>query len=120
MDATCCVRLHTLLHVVGSCCIRLNITATRTQQHAKLLAQQCCESLRPFTSSLRMRGKSWILMRPAKLKTVIAWTNSDAKILKDSLASVPWHVSSVFDDVEDNCWLAEFLYKDFSSEIFEN
>ena len=101
----CCI----LLRVVGSCCIRLNTTATRTQQHAKLLAQQCCELLRPFTSSLRTRGKSWILMWPAKLKTVIAWT----------LALVPWRVCSVFDDVEDNCWLAESLYKDFSSEFLK-
>ena len=27
LDVTCCVRLHTLLHVVGSCCIRLHTTA---------------------------------------------------------------------------------------------
>ena len=110
----CCI----LLRVVGSCCIRLNTTATRTQQHAKLLAQQCCELLRPFTSSLRTRGKSWILMWPVKLKTVIAWTNCDAKIFKDSLALVPWRVCSVF-DIEDNCWLAESLYKDFSSEFLK-
>ena len=110
----CCI----LLRVVGSCCIRLNTTATRTQQHAKLLAQQCCELLRPFTSSLRTRGKRWILMWPVKLKTVIAWTNCDAKIFKDSLALVPWRVCSVF-DIEDNCWLAESLYKDFSSEFLK-
>ena len=118
LEATCCVRLHTLLHFVACCCIRLNTTATRTQQHAKLLAQQCCELLRPFTSSLRMRGKSWILMWPVKLKTVIAWTNCDAKIFKDSLALVPWRVCCVF-DIEDNCWLAESLYKDFSSEFLK-
>ena len=56
-------------------------------------------------------------MWPAKLKTVIAWTNCDAKIFKDSLALVPWRVCSVFDDVEDNCWLAESLYKDFSKKL---
>ena len=27
LDVTCCVRLHTLLHVVGGCCIRLHTTA---------------------------------------------------------------------------------------------
>ena len=43
------------------------------------------------------------------MKTVIAWT----------LALVPWRVCSVFDDVEDNCWLAESLYKDFSSEFLK-
>ena len=26
LDVACCVRLHTLLHVVGSCCIRLHTT----------------------------------------------------------------------------------------------
>ena len=29
LDISCCVRLHTLLHVVGSCCIRLHTLATR-------------------------------------------------------------------------------------------
>ena len=78
LNVICCVRLHTLLHVVaccwefivasvctllqhgrnntqhrwrnnvGSCCIRLHTTATRTQQHATLLAQQCRELLHPF------------------------------------------------------------------------
>ena len=41
LDATYCVRLHTdtLLHVVGSCCIRLHTTVTRPQQNATLLTQ---------------------------------------------------------------------------------
>lgn len=59
-------------------------------------------------------------MRPAKFKTLIAWTNGDADISKDSLALVPWRVCSVFDNVEDNCRLAESLYKDFSSEFLKN
>ena len=56
---------------------------------------------------------------PAKLKTVIDWENCDIKSFKDSLAFVPWHVCNVFDDVDDNCWLAESLYKDLSSEYLK-
>ena len=74
LDVTCCVRSHTLLHVVGSCCIRLDTTAntdattpnivsptmlgvvasaciplpTRTQQLPTLLARQFWELLRLF------------------------------------------------------------------------
>ena len=78
LDATCCLRLQTLLHVVPCCCIRLHITAntdattlnivgptmlgviasvctplpTRTQQPPTFLVQQCWELLRPFARSL--------------------------------------------------------------------
>ena len=53
LDATYCVCLHsdTLLHVVGSCCIRLHTTVTRPQQNATLLTQQCWELLRPLARS---------------------------------------------------------------------
>ena len=48
-----------LLRVFGStsCCIRLHTIATRTQQHATSLAQQCWEFLRPFARSLRQAGQ---------------------------------------------------------------
>ena len=49
LDVTCCVRLHTLLHVVA-CCMFLGVVAsvytplpTRTQQVPTLLDQQCWE-----------------------------------------------------------------------------
>ena len=42
--------------------------------------------------------------------------NCDVKIFKDSLALFTWHVCSVFDHVDDNCWLAESLYKDLSRD----
>ena len=49
LDVTCCVRLHTLLHVVA-CCVLLGVVAsvctplpTRTQQVPTLLDQQFWE-----------------------------------------------------------------------------
>ena len=54
------------------------------------------------------------------MKTVIDWKNCDVKIFKDSLALFTWHVCSVFDDVDDNCWLAEPLYKDLSRDSLKS
>ena len=62
LDVTCCVRLHACCLLLRdlrstSCCIRLHTTATRTQQHATLLAPQCWEFLRPFARSLKQPGQ---------------------------------------------------------------
>ena len=57
-DVTCCVRLLTLLHVAAFCwelLHRLHTTATRTQQHATWLAQQCWELL----FHLRLGNSTW-------------------------------------------------------------
>ena len=55
MDVTCCVRKHTLLHVVASCCVLLGVIVQslkpvkllaickRTQQLPTLLGQPCSE-----------------------------------------------------------------------------
>ena len=39
LDVTCCVRLHTLLHVVGSCCVLLRVVA-QSLKPVKLSSQQ--------------------------------------------------------------------------------
>ena len=66
LDVTCCVRLHTLLHVVAYCCMLLGVaaqslkpvkllaTCKRTQQLPTLLGQPCSELLRPFSRSFRL------------------------------------------------------------------
>ena len=59
LDVTCCVRLHTLLHVVGCCCAKFETGQTfrPVQTDATLLAynsQHCWELLRPFARSLRV------------------------------------------------------------------
>ena len=53
LDGTCCVRLHTLLHVVAQCLKPVKLLANwkRTQQLPTLLGQQCWELLRPFARS---------------------------------------------------------------------
>ena len=56
---------------------------------------------------------------PAKLKTVVDWKHCDIKNFKDSLALVPWHTCNIFDDIDDNYWLAESLYKDLSKEFLK-
>ena len=65
LDVTCCVRLHSLLHVVGCCCVlsrkvwnRSNFSANNSQHFfcsvmTATMAQQCWEFLRPFARSLK-------------------------------------------------------------------
>ena len=53
----CCVRLHTLLHVVGCCCAKFETghNFSPVQTDARLFAnnsQHCWELLRPFARSL--------------------------------------------------------------------
>ena len=38
LDVTCCVRLHTLLYVVGSCCVRLDTTANTNATTANIVS----------------------------------------------------------------------------------
>ena len=59
LDVTCCVRLHTLLHVVGCCCAKFETGRTfrPVQTDRTLLAfnsQHCWELLRPFARSLTL------------------------------------------------------------------
>ena len=61
-DVTCCVRLLTLLHVAACCwelLNRLHTTATRTQQHATLLALQCWELLFHLRLGVIRHGIFW-------------------------------------------------------------
>ena len=56
LDVTCCVCLHTLLHVVGCCC-ETGHTFSPVQTDATLLAnnsQHCWKLLRPFARSLSL------------------------------------------------------------------
>ena len=41
---------------------------------------------------------------PAKLTTVKNYKNIDLAKLKSDLDDVPWHVVSIFDDVDDCVW----------------
>ena len=53
LDVTCCVRLHTLLHVVGSCCAKFdtgqNFSYVPNERHNSLY----CWLLGPFARSLK-------------------------------------------------------------------
>ena len=64
LDVTCCVRLHTLLHVVACCCAKFETGQTfpLMQTDATLLAynSQCWELLRPFARSLNVRSQKRI------------------------------------------------------------
>ena len=71
LDVTCCVRLHSLLHVVGCCCVllrkvwnRSNFSANDSQHFfcsvmTATMAQQCWDLLRPFARSLKKLAFSW-------------------------------------------------------------
>ena len=59
LDVTCCVRLHTLLHVVGCCCAKFETGGTfRPVKTDRTLlsfnSQHCWELLRPFARSLTL------------------------------------------------------------------
>ena len=49
LDVTCCVHLHTLLHVVGSCCAKFETGQTfsylQTDATLGVVGQQCCVHL---------------------------------------------------------------------------
>ena len=53
LDVTCCIRLHTLLHVVGSCCAKFETgqTLSCVKTDATTPSIQCWELLRLFASS---------------------------------------------------------------------
>ena len=59
LNVTCCVRLHTLLRVVGSCCAKFEssqifsyYTCKRTQQLPTMLRVAGQQKLRPFARGL--------------------------------------------------------------------
>ena len=56
---------------------------------------------------------------PAHLKTVIDWKNTDVESYKYNLTIVPWHVCSIFNEIDDNLWLAETLYKNVSNDFLK-
>ena len=53
---------------------------------------------------------------PAKLTTVKNYKNIDLAKLKSDLDDVPWHVVSIFDDVDDCVWTWEKLFKETINE----
>ena len=47
LDVTCCVRLHTLFHIVGSCCVRLHVA----YEYQSRLITATLENVKDFTST---------------------------------------------------------------------
>ena len=53
LDVKCCVRLYTLLRVVGSCCIRLRTTANAHATHPNIVGPTMLEVVVSVADSLR-------------------------------------------------------------------
>ena len=54
---------------------------------------------------------------PPKTRTVVDWNKCDLNKFKETIEQVPWHICSVFEDVDDNYWIMEKLYKDVAKDF---
>ena len=46
------------------------------------------------------------------MKDVIDWnTKCNKEEFKEEVALAPWHTCNIFDDTDDNYWMAETLHK---------
>ena len=54
---------------------------------------------------------------PPVIRLVIDWKNCNQDILRQQVAFIPWHDCNVFDDIDDNYWMANALYQDIKLEF---
>ena len=54
---------------------------------------------------------------PPKTRTAVDWNKCDVNKFKETIEQVPWHICSVFEDVDDNYWIMEKLYKDVAKDF---
>ena len=52
-----------------------------------------------------------------KTRTVVDWNKCDVNKFKEAIEQVPWHACSIFEDVDDNYWVMEKLYKDVAKDF---
>ena len=57
---------------------------------------------------------------PPKTREVINWKECNQLKFKEETSLVPWHVCNVFNDIDDNYWMVETLYKNVSQEFLPN
>ena len=49
---------------------------------------------------------------PPVIRSVIDWKNCNEDTFRQQVAFIPWHACNVFDDIDDNYWMANALYQD--------
>ena len=54
---------------------------------------------------------------PPRTREVRNWKKCKKANFKEKLKSVPWNTCNIFDDIDDNYWMMEKLYKDVSTEF---
>ena len=54
---------------------------------------------------------------PPKTRTVVDWNKCDVNKFKEAIEQVPWNACSIFEDVDDNYWIMEKLYKDVAKDF---
>ena len=76
-----------------------------------------------FDPGLRDHALVYAFMKEkvVKFKTKVvnfrSCKNLDGQAFKDDLATVPWHIAEVFDDVDDQSEFFSLLLKDFVDEL---
>ena len=66
-------------------------------------------------STLRFKRKRI----PPIIRDVIDWKKCNQGEFREAAALTPWHACNVFDNIDDNYWIAETLYKNITvPEIF--
>ena len=48
---------------------------------------------------------------------MVDWNKCDVNKFKEAIEQVPWHACSIFEDVDDNYWIMEKLYKDAAKDF---
>ena len=48
---------------------------------------------------------------PPVIRSVINWKNCIQDTFRHQVAFIPWHACNVFDDIDDNYWMANALYQ---------
>ena len=48
------------------------------------------------------------------IKTVIGWKKFDIIRFKGEVKEAPWHTGNIFDDIDDNHWMMESIYRNIT------
>lgn len=54
---------------------------------------------------------------PPIIREVIDWKNCDQDAFKEQVVLAPRHACNVFENIDDNCWMAEVMYQDIKTEF---
>ena len=111
LDVTCCVRLHTLLHVVGSCCIRLHTTANTDATTPNIVGPtmlSCCVRVQNKAERLL----SLPLLSKSKMVTTRGKIRRNNYIVVSNRSLPASHSIIVMDNAAEKMYACSFFFSE--------